>query len=288
MNENSRLKQLAISDWLSRATTTLSALGIPSARLDAEIILAHTIHRPRTYLHAHSDDLIDPRNQEVANARLNLRVDRVPIAYIIGHKEFYGRRFKVTTATLIPRPETEVMIDYLRDLLPKNQSLIAQPTLKVIDIGTGSGCVGITAKLEFPELSVTLSDVSTHALKVARDNATHHKAEVEIIKSNLLSDYPFTPAVILANLPYVDTSWDVSPETASEPDLALYANQEGLQLINQLLTQASTRLARGGFALLEADMRQHEAIIKTAKNHGLQLIGTRDLIVALTRPVYAL
>lgn len=285
MNENSRLKQPAISDWLSRATTTLSAIGIPSARLDAEIILAHTIHRPRTYLHAHSDDLLDPRNQEVANARLNLRVDRVPIAYIIGHKEFYGRRFKVTTATLIPRPETEVMIDYLRDLLPKNRPLIAQSALKTIDIGTGSGCVGITAKLEFPELSVTLSDVSTHALKVARDNAIHHKAEVEIIKSNLLSDYPFTPSVILANLPYVDTSWDVSPETASEPDLALYANQEGLQLINQLLAQAGTRLARGGFALLEADTRQHEAIIKTAKNHGLQLIGTRDLIVALTRPV---
>lgn len=283
MNENSPLKPLAINAWLSHAVTLLADVGIESARLDAEIILAHTLRRSRTYIHAHSEDLIEPHLQEVANARIHLRVDRVPVAYIIGHKEFYGRQFKVTTATLIPRPETEVMIDYLKDLLPRNHSLIHQPSPKLIDIGTGSGCVGITAKLEFPELSVTLSDVSTHALNVARTNARTLEADVHILKSNLLDEYPLTPTIILANLPYVDTSWEVSPETNSEPRLALYADQEGLQFINRLISQAGLRLAQAGIMLLEADTRQHKAIIRTAKAHGFQHIGTRELIVALTK-----
>lgn len=262
---------------------TLKHAGIESARLDAEIILAHTIRKPRTFLHAHGDDLLDAHLRQVADARLNLRLDRVPIAYIIGHKEFYGRQFKVTTATLIPRPETEVMIDYLRELLPATQPLIAQPTPKLIDIGTGSGCIGITAKLEFPELSVTLSDISTHALHVAETNARTLHADVRLIKSNLLDDYPLTPNIILANLPYVGTNWDVSPETHNEPRLALYADQEGLQFINRLLAQADTRIAKNGIMLLEADTRQHEQIIKNAKAHGFRLIGTRELIVALGR-----
>lgn len=283
MNENLQLKPLAISDWLNRASATLKEIGISSARLDAEIILAHTIHRPRTYLHAHSDEVLETHLHQVANARLDLRIDRVPIAYIIGHKEFYGRQFKVTTATLIPRPETETMIEYLRELLPVNQSLLTQPSPKVIDVGTGSGCIGITAKLEFPELSVTLSDVSKHALKVAETNAKNLQADVELLKSDLLDEYPFTPTFILANLPYVDTTWEVSPETHSEPDLALYADQEGLQLIYHLIDQASTRLAKGGYLILEADVRQHEQIIKIAKTRGLHLVGTRELIIVLSR-----
>jgi len=283
MSENSPLKPLAINQWLMQAVVTLNDRGIESARLDAEIILAHTIRRSRTYLHAHGDDLLEPRLLEVADARLQLRADRVPVAYIIGHKEFYGRQFKVTTATLIPRPETETIIDYLKDLLPTTRSLIAQPTARLIDIGTGSGCIGITAKLEFPELSVTLSDISTHALNVAETNARALGANVHILKSNLLDSYPLTPTIILANLPYVDTSWDVSPETNSEPDLALYAAQEGLQFINRLIAQASLRIAKAGMMLLEADTRQHKQIIETAKTHGFRLIGTRGLIVALIR-----
>lgn len=280
MNENSPLKPLAISAWLAEATTSLQDGGITTARLDAEILLAHTIRRPRTYLHAHGDDLLDTRLKEVADARLDLRLDRVPVAYIIGHKEFYGRQFKVTTSTLIPRPETEAMIDYLYELLPKDQPLLDLPSPRLVDIGTGSGCVGITAKLEFPECDVTLTDVSTHALKVADANAKTLKANVYILKSNLLEGYPFTPDIILANLPYVDKEWDVSPETHKEPPLALYAEQKGLLLINRLITQAGSRLAPGGLLLLEADSRQHETICRYAKAHGFQYIGNRGLSIA--------
>ena len=99
-----------ISFWLKNAAKSLKDAGIPSARLDAELILANTLRKNRTYLHAHLDEEIDPRRVDIANARLDLRLDRVPMAYILGYKEFYGRKFTVSPAVLVPRPESEDMI----------------------------------------------------------------------------------------------------------------------------------------------------------------------------------
>lgn len=272
----------SISSWLKKVTSELTAAGIESARLDAEIILAHTLKKPRTYLHAHSEDTIDIRLLEIANARRDLRVNRVPIAYIIGHKEFYGRRFKITSATLIPRPETEDMINLLKEIVPANVSLIPQ-TLRVVDIGTGSGAIGITAKLELPELAVTLIDISTHALNIAEKNAETYKVDVQILRSDLLAKYPFSPDIILANLPYVDTEWEVSPETYHEPAEALYAAKQGLDLINKLIIQAAAQVVAGGYMLLEADKRQHARIVETAKAHGFTLAISRGLILCLQK-----
>ena len=100
-------KTYPIRIWLRDAAEQLASVGIPSALLDAEIILAHTLRKSRTWLHAHGDETINIRDLEIANARLDLRLDRTPIAYIIGHKEFYSRLFKVTPSVLIPRPESE-------------------------------------------------------------------------------------------------------------------------------------------------------------------------------------
>lgn len=116
MNVSLQPPALAISQWLQNATTELQRAGIESARLDAEIVLAHTLRKPRTFLHAHDDELIELHKREIADARLALRIDRTPIAYIIGHKEFFGRPFTVTTATLIPRPESETIIDILKEI----------------------------------------------------------------------------------------------------------------------------------------------------------------------------
>lgn len=276
------MNKKSISSWLQQATAELNGTGIDSARLDAEIILAHTLKKPRTYLHAYSDDTIDLRLLEIANARLDLRINRVPVAYIIGHKEFYGRRFKVTTATLIPRPETEDMIDILKEITPSNLSLIPT-TIRAVDVGTGSGAIGITAKLEVPDLDITLLDISPHALIVAEKNAKMCGADVRVIKSDLLAAYPFTPDIILANLPYVDVEWEVSPETTHEPSEALYAPKQGLALIDKLITQASLRLATNGYMLLEADTRQHAAIVQTAKANGFAVAVSRGLIICLQK-----
>lgn len=275
MNENLPFK-ITINDWLADATRQLVFAQVPSARLDAELLLAHTVRKPRTWLHSHGDELLDERRLEIARARLDLRLDRVPVAYIIGHKEFYGRTFKVTTATLIPRPESETLIELLKELLPRNEALLTERPLRLVDVGTGSGCLGITAKLEHPELEVALVDTSRHALKIAEENAHALHADVECLQGDLLTSYPYQADVIIANLPYVNPEWERSPETNHEPSLALFAEQNGLALINQLLLQTKDKLAIGGKIILEADPEQHNAIAKEAKKYHLILHTQRD------------
>ena len=275
MNENLP-SAVTIKDWLDDATRQLTSATIPSARLDAELLLSHTLRKPRTWLHGHADDTLDARQLEIARARLDLRLDRVPVAYIIGHKEFYGHTFKVTTATLIPRPESEILIDLLDEALPKNERLIAERPMRLIDVGTGSGSLGITAKLTHPDLEVTLLDTSRHALNVAEENAKSLHAEVQIMQSDLLAAYPFVADIIIANLPYVDPEWERSPETDHEPASALFAANHGLALIFELLIQTKEKLSLGGKLILEADPEQHKAIIKEAAIYGFVLHEQRE------------
>lgn len=263
-----------ISTWLRASTKELKEVGIASARLDAELILAHTLRKPRTYLHGHLDELLDGRRQDIATARISLRKERIPLAYILGHKEFYGRRFRVTPATLIPRPETEVLLELF---LEQTADEITPKTL--VDVGTGSGCLGISAKLERPNLNVTLLDTSTRALAVAERNASQLSTDVNILRSDLLAQYPAAIDYILANLPYVDAAWKVdtlSPELRSEPHEALYAGDGGLKLIRALIVQAARQLKPGGRLYLEADPEQHAAIINQAASVGLAHVLTRD------------
>jgi len=266
-----------IEGWLTEASDLLLKAEIPSARLDAELILSHTLRKPRTYLHAHADDPIDERREDIANARLQMRLERTPIAYIVGHKGFYGRQFKTTPAALIPRPESEAMIELLGTIMPTTLPLIKEKKY-LIDVGTGTGALGITAKLEWPELDVTVSDISQHALNLAKENAKLLHADVHFYKGDLLRGYAVPVDIILANLPYVDRSWDVSPDTHAEPELALYAPDSGLALIKQLIGQVVQLLRPGGSLFLESDERQQAAIIQLATNHGLKHQATLGLI----------
>ena len=254
---------MIISEWLKIATKSLKTANIPSARLDAELILANTLRKNRTYLHAHLDEELDPRRFDIANARLDLRLDRVPIAYILGYKEFYGRRFTVSPSVLIPRPESEDLISLFLEL---TASEIAEKVL--IDVGTGSGCLGITAKLERSNLSVILSDISKPALNIAEKNANALNADVHIQQQSLLNGQLKPVDYIFANLPYVDKNWDVSPELQYEPEIALFAEDEGLKLILQSVSQAPRCLASEGLLFIEADPQQHNRIIDEAVKNG--------------------
>src|SRR5690606_32815971 len=113
----------------------LTVAGIPSARLDAELSLTHTLRKSRTYVHAHGDDSIESRYIDILDTRLGLRADRVPLAYIIGHKEFYGRNFRVTPATLVPRPESETMIDLLKEATNQPKLPLASSNPRLVDVG---------------------------------------------------------------------------------------------------------------------------------------------------------
>lgn len=262
---------MTIKEWLAAASAELKQTDIQSTRLDAEIILAHTLRKPRTYLHAHDDEVLDMRTREIADARLRLRIDRVPIAYIIGHKEFYGRNFLVNSATLVPRPESEEMIAMLLALE------LDEP--RIVDVGTGSGALGITAALECMHAQVACIDIDNRALEVARKNAARLQADVDIVKSDLLDDYVLQPDVVLANLPYIDREWDVSPETQHEPDLALYAIDNGTALIKKLFDQLHARWDTARMhVFIEADPRQHRILMVHAEKRGFTLVQTRGFI----------
>lgn len=269
---------MTIREWLRQASSEFADAMIPSAGLDAEIILAHTLRKNRTWLHAHVDDVIDPRFVDIANARAELRLERVPVAYIIGHKEFYGRRFHVTPDTLIPRPETEPLIDIVKDHVASHPQ-----TRQLVDVGTGSGCIGITAKLECPNLHVTLTDTSKQALAIASKNADMHNIEARLLESDLLAQYPLKADIIVANLPYVDREWPTPPELDQEPALALYADAHGLAMIQRLLDEAPRSMAPNAILILEADTRQSRSIIRYAQAHGYHHAETRGLAMVFSR-----
>lgn len=190
-------------------------------------------------------------------------------AYNKGFQDFYGRDFLVTPEVLIPRPETEAIIDIVKSLAGKSifQGVKApapkiKETAKILDVGTGSGCIAITIKKELPPTTVTGVDIEIGALEIAEKNAKKLDADVEFKESNLLENIHENYDIIIANLPYVDPEWDwLDKEALSiEPKIALYANDGGLELIKKLINQANST-----YLILEADPCQHKKIVNYAK-----------------------
>ncbi|MBQ6461029.1 peptide chain release factor N(5)-glutamine methyltransferase [Candidatus Saccharibacteria bacterium] len=211
---------------------------------------------------------------------MNAASPNKPVAYQEGVQDFYGRDFIVTPDVLIPRPETEQLIDtvlnlagkpYLTGIKPSPRVLPENPV--ILDVGTGSGCIAITLKLELKETKVYASDISPEALKIAQKNALKHGAPITTIISHLLEKVKSgdisTPDIIVANLPYVDKNWDwLDKKSLSyEPSIALYAEDHGLALIKKLIDEAAE--LKIPYLILEADPCQHEAIIKYAKYYNL-------------------
>ena len=279
-----------IQQWLDKASSRLKSVSIASARLDAELLLADFLKKPREYLIAHPEFILQ-EGPSFAHLEKNLarRIKREPMAYILGSKEFYGRTFAVTPDVLIPRPESETIIDLLKQIIEFRISNFEfeEDRLQIVDIGTGSGCLAISAKLEWPNSKIIAIDTSKKALDVAQNNARTHGAEVEFLHGSLLepiptSNFEIRNSILVANLPYVDKSWEVSLETKYEPSSALYSDEQGLFLIKQLLNDAPKKLYDNGYIILEADPRQHTELIKySQKNYHLKQIC--DFIVVLQK-----
>lgn len=272
---------MTIDSWLRSATLTLARTGIHSARLDAELLLGHILKKNRLQLAARPELSLTEWQLSQADILLEKRALREPVAYLVGSKDFYGHEFLVTPATLIPRPETEDLIDIIKE------NLAPAPELAILDVGTGSGCIGLTLHAELVNVSLTLADISDEALVVARQNARRLKiSPVAYVHSDLLS-YWLEPgrmqkfAVIAANLPYVDRSWQTSPEIDHEPPLALFAADSGLALIKKLICQALPFIAPNGLLALEADPRQHQAIIDFGQKNGYWSLASRNFALIL-------
>lgn len=253
-----------VDSWLKKARTEIDSL-------DAELILLFVLgERDRTFLLTHGEMAIGSRDVVLLDRFVELRKRGLPLAYISGEKEFYGRKFFVNQHVLIPRPESETIIDITKTLrFPKRGG-------KVLDVGTGSGILAITLKLEIPNLIVTASDISRAALFVASRNAISLNARVDFVKSDLLSEFSKDEKfdLIVANLPYVDVTWPwQSKELAWEPSQALYSSDDGMELMKRFMAEA---VGRTKYVILECDPCQQEAMIDYSKNLGFECIETRD------------
>jgi len=194
---------MTINSWLYRTTKQFMNAGIGTARLDALILLEDTVQKDRTWLLAHPEVNLTSTQLATLRKLQSRRAQHIPIAYVRGFSEFYRRKFIITPAVLEPRPESEAMIDTLKQLVTQ----LAKP-MSIIDMGTGSGALGITASLETDsDIAVTLSDIDRRALSVAAKNASLHHVAVKLVESDLwLKLMPSHYDVVLANLPYVPSS----------------------------------------------------------------------------------
>jgi release factor glutamine methyltransferase len=265
---------MTIAAWIQHATQRLKKAGVSSSQLDSELLLTHVLHMRRTELHRLYNRALTSEEKKIADSVLELREKRIPLAYIIGHKEFYKRLFKVTLDTLIPRPETEIIVE---ELIRLNKGIEFNT---VLDVGTGSGALAITVKKELPECRVIATDISEETLTIAKQNARHHNVNLTFILSDLLENISLAPDIIVANLPYVDTQWCISPEAMYEPKNALYTTKRGLHLIKKLLTQIIQKKWHC-ILLLEADPRQHNELIDFAQKNLYTHVHTTGLIVIL-------
>lgn len=215
--------------------------------------------------------------------------EHYPKAYKTGTQDFYGRDFKVNQNVLIPRPETEMIIDMVLNLLGKPFLPGVKPSkaklpkdLTVVDVGTGSGCIAITLKIEVPEIKIVATDISEDALDVARKNAAKYNVDLELLHSDLLNDIKIHPDLVIANLPYVDKDWGWldTNSLSYEPAQALFADNHGLALIFKLIDQTKERGVH--HLIIEADPCQHQEIVDYAAKKGLKLIETRGFALYLS------
>src|SRR6266702_2590088 len=255
-----------IHQALEQATLSLTQADQTNARLDAQLLLSHTLRTERSFLYAYPEHVLTSKQEQHYQTLIERRSRGEPIAYLIGHKEFYGLDFLIDKRVLIPRPETELLVEAALNACRK--MLDAGRTPIVADIGTGSGAIPVTlAVLEPRLLYLYASDISADALDVAYLNCLRHHVEdrVRLLHGDLLAPLPEPVDVLTANLPYVGTGeMDMlAPDVrAYEPHLALFSGTHGLDLLYRFFTEAqkSGKLKEHALLLLEIGYQQREPL----------------------------
>jgi release factor glutamine methyltransferase len=237
-------------------------------------LLEDILNKDRTHLLAHPDIMLTSEQQMVLSGMVQRRSSHQPLAYIRKKTEFYGREFYINQHVLVPRPESETIIDVLKQLhLPKGTH--------IADIGTGSGVLAITAALEVSDSTVIGTDIDQACLRVASHNAKLHMANVSFLQGNLmtaLSGVSAEPMVLLANLPYVPDDFPINKAAAHEPRTALFGGTDGLDVYRALFTQLHSSASRPTFVITESLPSQHDSLAKIAHDADFHLQLTQDFV----------
>jgi release factor glutamine methyltransferase len=248
---------VTVRDALRQATERFELHGVSSPRLNAEVLLCHVLSVDKAYLYTHDDRLLSGEETQRLEDAIYDRISGVPVQYIVGRQEFFGRYFSVDPSVLIPRPETELLVEKVIGLGPAAGA-------SIIDVGTGSGCIGITLALELTQTRVTLTDVSFDALQTARANADNLGANVGIACMDLLEATAGPFDFIVSNPPYVsraESSRLQREVREHEPHVALFAADDGLAAYRQLIPAALRSLRPGGYLLMEIGFALEERVV---------------------------
>ena len=268
---------MQLKDSLQSATARLTANRTPFPRLTAELLLMFTLHCDRAYLFAHPEREITGDEAKCYESALHRRMRGVPTQYITGHQEFWGMDFVVTPAVLIPRPETEHVIETVMELARAgetggNQGAARSGGVRIADVGTGSGCIAVALAKEFPTAEIHAIDISADALEVARSNAERLGlgSRVQFHQADLLSGFqPGFFDFVVSNPPYIGTTEkdQLLPEVLDfEPHSALFAGADGMEVIRRLAPAAHAALKPGGFLVMEIGSTLAEPALKLLAN----------------------
>lgn len=268
---------LTIREIQQKTTEYFTGKGVPNAKLETDLLIAHVLGLKRLELYLDIQRPLTEAQLNVLRPLVKRRAAREPFQYILGYSEFCGMRLKVTRATLIPRQETEELIELLRER-------IASPPKKILDLGTGSGAIALALAAVYPEAAITATDQSAEALAVAQENARAFVSENPIqFKQGSWFDCIGEQEhfdLIVANPPYLTEAemQSAEPEVAAhEPRQALVAGSDGLDDLKTILAGARARLSPGGLLALETGIEQHAVLAELAEAAGLRGKGHNDL-----------
>jgi len=237
-----------------------------SARLDAELLLAHCLDKPRSYLYSWPEEELSDSCWQSYQQLVQRRLEPTPIAYLLGRREFYSLEFATHEQALVPRPETELLVEQALLLIPSQQAL------RVCDLGTGSGIIAITLKKHRPLAQVHATDIDPACIELARENARRHAVDIEFIESDWYRGLPTALIfdLIVANPPYIaaDHPFLKQGDLPAEPSLALTPGASGLEALRQIIMQAPRHLVVGGYLVIEHGYDQQSAVADLLAKNG--------------------
>ena len=263
-----------LNQFLKESTSKLELAGIGTARLDMLVLLEDELKRDRSWLLAHLETPLQGGSLQRLKMLCSRRIKHEPLSYIRGKTEFYGRQFHVNKPVLEPRPESEAIIEELKWL-----RLPMRP--RIADIGTGSGALAVTAKLEIPAAHILATDIDAKCLKIAAKNAKKHGVKVDIFHGDLLhplSAMSFQLSAIIANLPYVPARYRINQAALQEPAAAIYGGGDGLEVYRRLFSQLMSHYNKPRFVLTESMPNQHINLAAVAETAGFAHRRTNDFI----------
>ncbi len=274
--EPARPGRWTVLELLRWTTDYFARAGIETARLDAEVLLAHALESDRLRLYVDYEKPVLQTERDRYRALVQRRArERVPVSLLIGEREFWSLRFRVTPQVLTPRPETETLVEAALSRIPDPKS-----APRILDIGTGSGAIALSLASERPQAEITATDLSEPALQIAAENADRLQVGERI---RWLSGDLFEPVaserfdLVVSNPPYVARAGAESlpPELAHEPEMALFAGEDGLEVIRRLVARAGDHLSAGGWLFVEHSPEQVETIEQELRQAGFEDVERR-------------